>query len=73
MNQSVPGRIVAIMWSLTGLVLNGILIGSIISSLYVNNQGENPVLYNTEVRSVSVVGYSTFININTASCRNETR
>ena len=48
--QSIMGRILAIMWSLTGLVLNGILIGSIISSLYVNNQAEDPVLYNTEVK-----------------------
>ena len=55
MNQSVLGRVVAIMWSLTGLVLNGILIGSIISSLYVNNRGVDPVLYNTEVRECPIL------------------
>ena len=49
MNVSVLGRIIQICWSLTGLVLNGIIIGSIISALIVATQAVNIELYNTKV------------------------
>ena len=51
-NISVPGRIVSIAWSLTGLVLNGIAIGSIISSLYIAGQVQDPVIYNTKTAAI---------------------
>ena len=48
-NVSFPGRIVQVAWSLTGLVLNGIAVGSIITSLYVNRLAKDPMIYDTKV------------------------
>lgn len=50
--RSILGRIIAMIWFLVGLILNGIVNGSIVSSLAIIGQPNEIKLYNTKVRKL---------------------
>lgn len=52
--KSIPGRIFCIIWTLTGLVLISVLVGTIASSLTTAVVEKEVMLYGTEVSLINI-------------------